>query len=142
MIGYIEGVNLMPKENKLTNKQEKVYKRLEGSGNWIETFYKRDGTPYPPGEVGLHAWGRDCANMKLKRVAKTVLKNGNIISTVWLGLNQNFGAKRHQKPIIFETMIFPSDKNFSEFDCERYSTEAEAIKGHNKMVKKWAAKIK
>lgn len=72
---------------------------------------------------------------KYKRVAETTLPNGMWVSTVWLGLDHNFFDKG--KPMIFETMVFPEHGNFSEIDCQRYSTEKQALKGHQKMVKKY-----
>lgn len=49
------------------------------------------------------------------------------VSTVWMGLNYNFG--RGDTPIIFETMTFGGDE-----ECYRYATEEEAIAGHEKIV--------
>lgn len=54
------------------------------------------------------------------------------VSTVFLGLDHNFGGG---PPLIFETMIFPSN-NSSETGCWRYSTEAEALEGH-----RWAVHL-
>jgi len=74
--------------------------------------------------------------VKAKRVAKTDLVNGRgWVSTVWLGLNHQYG---NGAPLIFETMVFPVD-SMIEKDCQRYSTEEEAIKGHQQMVEKWSA---
>lgn len=52
------------------------------------------------------------------------------VSTVFLGLNHNFGSG---KPLIFETMIFGGKYNE---DMDRYSTWDEASAGHKKMCKK------
>lgn len=60
-----------------------------------------------------------------------------VVSTIWLGLDHNF---REGDPLIFETMVFPSEKNFNDLDSNRYSTFEEAKKGHEKMVKKWSKK--
>lgn len=69
-----------------------------------------------------------------KRVAETTLPNGRWVSTVWLGLNHQYGDG---PPLIFETMVFPNQKDMGELDCDRYSTEAEALAGHAAMVDKW-----
>lgn len=74
-----------------------------------------------------------------KRMAETTLPDGKWVSTVWLGIDHSFGSG---PPLIFETMVFNSDgkkdgRLGSELDCERYSTEAEAIAGHAAMVEKW-----
>lgn len=54
------------------------------------------------------------------------------ISTVWLGIDYRFGG--HGAPLIFETMVFGNDDGAHDlsfdFDCRRYSTEAEARDGH------------
>jgi hypothetical protein len=64
------------------------------------------------------------------------------VSTVWLGLNHNFGGGT---PIIFETMVFtlrdepyvmPSGTEFwwEGVDQYRYHTLAEATEGHAKIL--------
>ncbi len=100
-------------------------------------YYKRDGTPYkgmPSDPQGTYAWGKDFENQELKRVAETTLFDGKWISTVWLGLDHQFGDGA---PLIFETMVFEKEGG-DELDMERYSTEAEAIAGHERMIKKWS----
>ena len=74
--------------------------------------------------------GKDCENMKLKRVAYTDIPGKGYVSTVWMGLDHNF---RDGPPLIFESMYFGGG---DEEDQERYSTEAEALAGHERMVKK------
>jgi hypothetical protein len=68
-------------------------------------------------------------------VAKSVTKNGCLISTVYLGMNHRWGAG---PPLIYETMTFPPDGDNGELDMERYTTRAEAEAGHARMVAKWA----
>ena len=53
-----------------------------------------------------------------------------LISTVWLGLNHNWGPG---DPLIFETMIFGGPYHHWQM---RWSTEEEALKGHEAVV--WA----
>lgn len=93
-------------------------------------YFRRDGTPY---ENHLE-WAQDFEKgMELRRVAETILWWGGYVSTVWLGLNHNcFDGP----PLIFESMLF-SPSGRGDMDMDRYSTEAEAIAGHNRMVKKW-----
>ena len=69
-----------------------------------------------------------------RRVAETTLPDGKWVSTIWLGLNHQYGDG---PPLIFETMVFASGNDMSEHDMARYSTEEEAIAGHEAMVKKW-----
>lgn len=64
-------------------------------------------------------------------VVKTVISDNITVSTVFLGLNHNFGVKG--KPLLFETLVFGG-----EYDGEmrRYSTWDKAEKGHKIMVEK------
>ena len=65
-----------------------------------------------------------------RHVAKTTLRNGVEISTVFLGVDHNFLGR---PPILFETMIFGGEL---DDEMEQYSTWQDAEKGH----KKWVAK--
>ena len=69
------------------------------------------------------------------RVAETTTADGKWISTVWIGLNHNFGEG---PPLIFETMVFPNEHDFRELDMDRYATLEEAQQGHRAMVEKWS----
>lgn len=117
----------------------------------VSDMYRRDGTPYPDGKDGLFEWTRDCQNYEYRRVALDKLPNGVEISTVWLGIDHNYG--QNSRPLIFETMLFVPQKSeykdpFSgriwKHDREsigeqwRYSTEEEALRGHKMLVKKWS----
>lgn len=95
-------------------------------------YYRRDGTPYS----GTMEWAEDFEKSD-RRVAKDVLADGKVVSTVFLGLDHNWGGG---KPLIFETMVF-SEIGGEEVDIERYSTEEEAVEGHKKMVKKWKREV-
>lgn len=100
-------------------------------------YYRRDGTPYegtPDDPTGLRAWSEDFHDRGYSVVKRTVLRNGRFVSTVWMGLDHAvFG-----KPMIFETMVFTSGKSMSDtLDQDRYSTEEEAIEGHEAMCRKW-----
>lgn len=95
--------------------------------NWPR-YFDRQGKP-----MGVREWGRKLEDMDYKRIRETTLTDGRWVSTVWLGLNHNWGAG---PPLIFETMVFAGD-NGRSLDQIRYSTEAQAIKGHEGMVKKW-----
>ena len=88
-------------------------------------YFSRDGSP-----ISVIEWA-DAPKID-RRVAETTLSDGKWISTVWLGLNHRLDDG---PPLIFETMVFPSD-------MERYATESEAIEGHNRMVEKWSHILK
>ena len=100
-------------------------------------YYRIDGTPYTGPDPVLE-WARDFERMKKtggRIIHQTELENGLWVSTVWLGLDHQFG----DGPVhIFETMVFPKG-SYSEKDCERYSTREEAEEGHIKMCSKWSS---
>ena len=91
--------------------------------------YDRQGNP-----ISMEEWVEKLNDRTCQRVAKTTLSDGKSVSTVWLGVNHNHGDG---PPLIFETMVFPSEENLRDLDCERYSTEGEALVGHQAMVEKW-----
>ena len=94
-------------------------------------YYDRQGQP-----MTLEEWAASFEQREsMKRVAETTLPNGRWVSTVWLGLNHSFGAGQ---PLIFETMVFPGPEDLHELDCDRYSTEADAVAGHARLCEKWA----
>ena len=53
-----------------------------------------------------------------------------VISTVFLGLDHNFGDG---PPLLFETMVFGGT---FDGECTRYSTWDQAVAGHRVMVKR------
>jgi hypothetical protein len=63
-----------------------------------------------------------------KRVGLDVLPGDVRISTVWLGLDHGWGGG---PPLIFETMVFGGPMSG---EMDRYSTEAQAVEGHARMV--------
>lgn len=93
----------------------------------MSKYYDRQGRP-----IGLMEIAKG-----ERRVAETTLPDGKWVSTVWLGIDHSFGSG---PPLIFETMVFPSQGDFGDLDCDRYSTEEEARVGHEAMVQKWSNK--
>lgn len=65
------------------------------------------------------------------RIVENTEIEGYRISTIFLGLNHNFSGKG--PPLLFETMIFPSD-SFRDLYCARYTTWDEAQLGHRYAV--------
>jgi hypothetical protein len=62
--------------------------------------------------------------------------DGRWVSTVWLGLDHSFGSG---PPLIFETMVFRSkDGPLHDLECDRYSTEVDALAGHSRLCEKWS----
>jgi hypothetical protein len=79
-------------------------------------------------------WGQLHSDPVYKRVAENYV--GPLwVSTVWLGLDHGWGDG---PPVIFETMVFKTEGadniNWDEDICERYSTEEEALAGHERIV--------
>jgi hypothetical protein len=72
-----------------------------------------------------------------KGVKEDTLPNGKWVSTVWIGLDHQFG---NGPPLIFETMVFSKKGNWQELDRDRYSTQEDALKGHKRMVRTWKAR--
>ena len=85
-------------------------------------------------EVDLSEWTKWFAKAK-RVVAKDKIKQITI-STVFLGLNHNYGEG---KPLIFETMVFGGSLDQEQ---ERYSTWDEAIRGHDIMKKRVLTSLK
>ena len=90
----------------------------------MSEYYDRKGNPMTSTQ-----WANSFTEKRDKRVAKDTV-NGHDISTVWLGLNHQWGDG---PPLIFETMVFggPLDQ-----ETRRYSTEEEALEGHAAMVER------
>jgi hypothetical protein len=89
-------------------------------------LYILDGkTPKPVSD--LFAWGRWYQKAD-RRVAKTTLTNGSRVSTVFLGLDHQYGRG---PPVLFETMIFGGEHDQYQARCctweEAELMHAEAV---------------
>lgn len=90
-------------------------------------YYDKKGKP-----ITLMQWAQLTNDEAYRRISLTA-DGEHRVSTVWLGLDHNWGSGKKQ---IFETMVFKQG-SWSDLDCQRYSTLSEAKKGHRAMVKKW-----
>jgi hypothetical protein len=117
-------------------------------------YFDRDGQP-----LTLRQFGQLSEVLEYRRVAETYLHDNEIwVSTVWLGLNHNFGPTG--PPLIFESMVFvdvtseklakrrrrwPSWREdqfpYDGGETQRYATEAQAIAGHEEMVESLRMRI-
>lgn len=88
-------------------------------------YYNRQGQP-----IGRMDWAKNSDDKKVAYDEVTVDSKTYRVSTVWLGLNHQFGDG---PPLIFETKVFPED-SYMDLECERYSTEEDALVGHRTMV--------
>ncbi len=96
----------------------------------MSDFYDIDGQ-----QIELMEWAKKFESPENKLVARTVLDDGITISTVWIGIDHQFGDG---PPLIFETMVFhDEDDRPDEIDVLRYSTLEEAEQGHKNMVARW-----
>ena len=90
-----------------------------------------DHEPYPVEDV--LAWARGMESCR--RVELTELPNGYMVSTVFLGIDHNFGFGQGDAPLLFETMAFEGSDSSKEVGIqERYCTWAEAVAGHEVIV--------
>ena len=96
----------------------------------MPNYFDRQGNP-----IGRMEWVQFFEDLQYRRVAETTLQDGKYVSTVWLGFGHRFGG--NGLPLIFETLVFPAPGDFLDLDSARYSTEVEALNGHNAMVEKW-----
>jgi hypothetical protein len=101
--------------------------------NW----YDRGGNP-----IDVATASELLGNAEYKRVGLTEVasKDRSVVhrvSTVWLGLDHAHG---HGAPLLFETMVF-GEGDWTDQDCQRYSTELEAQIGHTEMVALVAATV-
>lgn len=83
---------------------------------------------HEPKEVDLMTWAQWIEQRKNK-VARTRVKNGVLISTIFLGLDHQYGDG---PPLLFETMIFGGENDGYQ---SRYSTWEEAEDGHKSAIK-------
>jgi hypothetical protein len=68
-------------------------------------------------------------------VALTTLPNGTYVATDWMGLDWRHHAHDPGLPLIFETMVYGGPLSGQ---AERYSTETQALAGHDQ----WAARVR
>jgi hypothetical protein len=76
-------------------------------------------------------WGLEMQDHEKRTVAKTQLKDGTSVSTVFLGLDHNYEPTGD--PILFETAIFHSNGESSIE--QRYTTWKLASEGHKRILK-------
>lgn len=91
-------------------------------------YYILDDTHNPQACDNLMTWARWMENFEHRKVANDVVAHITV-STVFLGLNY---AVSGEVPKLFETMIFGGDLDAG---MSRYSTWAEALEGHQEMLK-------
>lgn len=98
-------------------------------------YYDRQGKPIP-----MCAWSVLFEDREGYGRVRSTYVGPWWISTIWLGLDHGFNFKKRPdyRPMIFETMVFwhgPEGGERRYEDGERYSTEAEARRGHARFVR-------
>ena len=88
-------------------------------------YYGRNGEP-----ISLETYLSRLKFNFYRTIRQEYASNGVWVSTVWLGFNHNPGSS---KLTIFETMDY-DDNTGTHSNCQRYSTEQEALDGHIKRV--------
>jgi hypothetical protein len=95
-------------------------------------LYDREGNP-----ISMAQWAGLLENLDYKVVEQTQI-GPYWVSTVWLGLDHNY--MKRAAPLIFETMVFGITRDDPMFDtlgpdidCRRYSTEEQAMEGHEEI---------
>jgi hypothetical protein len=72
---------------------------------------------------------------KYRTVARTNFSHGIYVVTSWMGMDWRHHSLTPGPPLIFETMVYGGLLNHQ---AERYSTETQALAGHDQ----WAAKVR
>lgn len=100
-------------------------------------YYDREGMPLSAASpADYREIERLLSDYDYKVVGNTLMPHlgaGARVSTVWLGINHQFGMG---PPLIFETTVFGDAGWSNEIDCERYATLEQAKAGHEAMVRK------
>ena len=89
-------------------------------------YYDKEGN-----KITRDEWVELFDNDEYRRIGLTEVESGKVISTVWLGLDHNFGLG---SLMMFETLVFQEQGYFGDEECHRYSTLDQAIEGHNEVV--------
>ncbi|MCP4607716.1 MAG: hypothetical protein GY845_03225 [Planctomycetes bacterium] len=105
--------------------------QLRLKGNKMAYYYILEGHDVIPcHDMALWTQWLSSADRKVKR--ENVGESD--VSTVFLGVNH---AWDDGPPLVFETLVFDGPL---DGEMERYSTWAEAVKGHDEMVERIRAK--
>lgn len=99
-------------------------------------YYDRQGNPLTIDQYLAMFEGSAEDFWRYKRVAETTVGKFLWVSTVWLGIDHGYRLSADEdnyRPLIFETMIF-AKWDYSELGVWRYSTEAQALAGHDQAV--------
>lgn len=94
-----------------------------------EGFYRLAADGETPVPCDVDTFGR-----MDRRVANDTVA-GQLVSTVFLGINHRFGGEMAGPPILWETMIFGGPLDGTQ---ERYTSHAAALAGHER----WRSRVR
>lgn len=102
-------------------------------------MYRLDADGNPVAEPNTITWGRwfETADRIVAQDTVYIVAQDTVlgvkVSTVFLGLNHNYGPG---PPLLWETMTFAVDSSRPELDGlqERYETKEAALAGHKAML--------
>jgi hypothetical protein len=96
-------------------------------------YYILDEKNNPVLEPDILKWATWLENKDRSIVARDDLPGNIMVSTIFLGVDQNFLSSKIslKKPLLWETMIFGSDQD--EYRC-RYDSHDAALAGHREAV--------
>ena len=100
-------------------------------------YIERDGVPVRATLEEFSELYKEDGEVRQRRVALDVFSNGYTVSTVFLGIDHNhFGIG---PPILYETMVWREDGVWEDYQ-ERYSSRADALRGHAQAVATYIGK--
>jgi hypothetical protein len=73
----------------------------------------------------MEEWSRFFGDTERRKLAHDTITDGVEVSTVFLGIDHNFGS--NGPPVLWETMIFGGPQDGYQ---ERYSSREAALEGH------------
>lgn len=85
-----------------------------------------------PQRTDLMTWARWFQDTDARQISRTWLPNGIEVSTVFLGIDHNFGSG---PPILWESLAFDKEHGSMDGTMRRYETREEALAGHEALVK-------
>ena len=98
----------------------------------MKYIFREDGEIVP---CTLMQWAEWIERDRLGRLIDQTEIPGYWISTVFLGIDYGFGGP----PLFFESMVFrkEGEQRGGEAEQRRYTTAAEARRGHKDLIKLW-----
>ena len=95
--------------------------------------YRMEGDGVVPlGSLDTAPDWSDVWDIRKRRIARDVLPDGRVVSTVFLVVDHSYDEDG--PPLLFETMVFPSESDCAELHCTRYCCRRRAKLGHDNIA--------